>query len=89
MRDEYGKRLFFTDQRKELYGLLVEGIPVLNLDEAANLYGHAGLFIVSVFNRETACSYPDIVATLKHKGTACHGLSLHGIWGAFTSPFLP
>ena len=68
MYGEYGKRLFFTDQRKELYGLHVEGVPVLGLDEAASLYGESGLFVVTVFNREPTCAYVDIAEMLRQKG---------------------
>lgn len=70
MLPDYGGRLLFSDQRCDLWGKHIDGIPVLNPAEAAQRYGREGIFVITVFNREPDCAYAAIAEHLERLGAA-------------------
>ena len=70
MKDEYRNRLFITDQREDLWGRNIDGIPVLSPVEATKEHGAHAVFVITVFNREPECAYLPIVTALKKMGAS-------------------
>lgn len=70
LRADYGGRLVFADQRQDLWGREILGIPVLSPAEAAQRHGEDGIFVITVFNRERDCAYAAIAGELHRLGAA-------------------
>lgn len=70
LQDDCKDNIYFADQSPSLWGTRVEGIPVLAPLEAASAFGKRGLFVITVFNRETECEYTRIVEALSSIGVA-------------------